>query len=318
MFRTFFRGLAMLAIVIATVGLLATTVDARVGGGMSSGSRGSRTYSAPPSTSTAPSGAPMQRSVTQPGLANSAPRPFGGGFFNRSGMLGGFLSGFLAAGLLGMLFGHGFGFGLGGFFSFIGLVLQLGLIAFIGMMLWRYFQRRNMPAYASNPSSNPYRGATPQQRSYFSGAPLGGSGGSAQRSDDVGITGADYDAFERLLGDIQTAYSAEDIAALRSHTTPEMLSYLSEDLAKNASRGIVNRISDVKLLQGDLAEAWREGDSEYATVAMRFSLIDCAVERSSGRVVDGDANRPQEATELWTFRRVRGGSWIVSAIQQTA
>ncbi len=105
---------------------------------------------------------------------------------------------------------------------------------------------------------------------------------------------------------------------LRSRTTPEMLSYLSEDLAKNASRGIVNRISDVKLLQGDLAEAWREGDTDYATVAMRFSLIDCAVERSSGRVVEGDANRPQEATELWTFRRVRGGSWIVSAIQQTA
>ncbi len=318
MFRTFFRGLATLAIVIATVGLLATTVDARVGGGMSSGSRGSRTYSAPPSTSTAPSGAPMQRSVTQPGLGNSAPRtsPFGGGFFNRGGMLGGFLSGFLAAGLLGMLFGHGFGFGLGGFFSFIGLLLQLGLIAFIGMMLWRFFQRRNMPAYASNPSSNPYRVVTPQQTSYFGGASLGG--GPAQRSDDVGITGTDYDAFERLLGEIQTAYSAEDIAALRSRTTPEMLSYLSEDLAKNAARGVVNRISDVKLLQGDLAEAWREGDTEYATVAMRFSLIDCAVERGSGRVVEGDATRPQEATELWTFRRVRGGSWIVSAIQQKA
>ena len=28
--------------------------------------------------------------------------------------------------------------------------------------------------------------------------------------------------------------------------------------------------------------------------------------------------RPIEATELWTFRRDRGGSWKLSAIQQTA
>jgi predicted lipid-binding transport protein (Tim44 family) len=30
----------------------------------------------------------------------------------------------------------------------------------------------------------------------------------------------------------------------------------------NASKGMVDRISDVKLLQGDLAEAWREGDTD--------------------------------------------------------
>jgi predicted lipid-binding transport protein (Tim44 family) len=93
-----------------------------------------------------------------------------------------------------------------------------------------------------------------------------------------------------------------------------MVSYFSEDLAQNASRGIVNRVSDVKLLQGDLAEAWREGGTEYATVAMRFSLNDTMVERASGRVVEGG---PQEVVESWTFRRTAGGPWMLSAIQQT-
>ena len=37
---------------------------------------------------------------------------------------------------------------------------------------------------------------------------------------------------------------------------------------------MINKVSGVKLLQGDLAEAWRENNDEYATVAMRFSLID--------------------------------------------
>ena len=60
--------------------------------------------------------------------------------------------------------------------------------------------------------------------------------GPAQRSDTVGITGTDYDAFERTLGDVQAAYSNEDIGALRARVTPEMLSYFSEDLAQNASR----------------------------------------------------------------------------------
>ena len=71
-----------------------------------------------------------------------------------------------------------------------------------------------------------------------------------------------------------------------------MLSYFSEQLAQNASRGVVNKVSDVKLEQGDLAEAWREGDAEYATVAMRYSLVDRFIDRASGRLVDGsDAPR---------------------------
>ena len=94
-----------------------------------------------------------------------------------------------------------------------------------------------------------------------------------------------------------------------------MVSYYAEELAQNSSRGVVNQLSNVKLLQGDLAEAWREGDDEYATLAMRYSLDDRMVERASGRVVE---QLPSEATELWTFRRGRGGDWILSAIQQTS
>ena len=77
---------------------------------------------------------------------------------------------------------------------------------------------------------------------------------------------------------------------------------------------MVDRISDVKLLQGDLAEAWREGDTDYATVAMRFSLNDETLDRDSGRVLQGG---PDEVTETWTFMRMRGGRWLVSAIQQS-
>ena len=132
--------------------------------------------------------------------------------------------------------------------------------------------------------------------------------------DEIGTTPADFDAFERLLGDVQTAYGAEDIGKLRNLVTPELLSYYLEDFNANASRGVINRLTDIKLLQGDPAEAWREGDTEYCTVAVRYSLKDEKVDRASGRVIEGG---PDEAVELWTFMRARGGNWIVSAVQQT-
>jgi predicted lipid-binding transport protein (Tim44 family) len=95
-----------------------------------------------------------------------------------------------------------------------------------------------------------------------------------------------------------------------------MLSYYAEELAANASRGVRNEITDVRLLQGDLAEAWREGGDDYATVAMRYQQNDALVDRNSGHVVDGGGG-PEEGTEYWTFRRAQGGPWMVSAIQQT-
>ena len=88
------------------------------------------------------------------------------------------------------------------------------------------------------------------------------------------------------------------------------------DLEANRARNQVNKVSATKLLQGDLAEAWREGDTDYASVAMRFSMIDQMLDRATGRVVSG-SDQPTEATEVWTFVRPRGGNWELSAIQQT-
>jgi predicted lipid-binding transport protein (Tim44 family) len=310
MIRFPFRRLMAVFAVALTLGMLASTADARVGGGFSAGSRGSRTFSAPPTTPTAPTqAAPIQRSITQPStqprFGTPATQP---SFFGR-GLLGGLAAGFIGAGLFGLLFGHGLFGGLGGFASILGLILQIGLIVLIARFLWSMWQRRQ-PAYASGPAMRDAPGAGGFGSFGF------GSGAAGPVGGKVDVTPADFDAFERLLGEIQTDFSNEDLAALRARVTPEMLSYFSEQLSENASRGLVNKISDVKLLQGDLAEAWREGGVEYATVAMRFALVDRTVDRSSGRLVDGSES-PQEVTELWTFMRSGGGHWLLSAIQQT-
>ena len=290
--------------------LAASPADARIGGGFSSGSRGTRTFSAPPSTSTAPSAAqPFNRTFTQPGSSGIGTSAAGGGFFNRpgGGMLRGLAAGFLGAGLLGMLFGGGMFGGLGGLSSLFGLILQIGLIVIVVRLAMSWWQRRNAPAYADGPPAG-----VGSQSTYRAGSGFGLGSASAP----LEILPADYEAFERLLSDIQAAWSNEDIAKLHTLATPEMVSYFTDDLQRNKARNVVNKVSGTKLLQGDLAEAWREGATDFASVAMRFSMVDKTLDRVSGRMVEG-SEQPAEATEVWTFLRPRGANWELSAIQQT-
>ena len=323
--RGIVRAMAIVLSVAVPLAITISAADARVGGGGSSGSRGSKTYSAPPSTTTAPGAAqPMNRSFTQPGTPGvGAPAAAGaaskGGFFNRPGMgmLGGLAAGFLGAGLLGMLFGGGLFSGLGSLSSIIGLLLQVGLIIIVVRLAMSWWQRRHTPAsaYANGPA--PATGGPAEgpgaQTSFRSGMGFGLGSGSAP----LEIQPADYEAFERLLGEVQAAWSNEDVAKLHTLATPEMVSYFSKDLEENKARNDVNKVTDVKLLQGDLAEAWREGETDYASVAMRFSLVDKTLERATNRLVAG-SETPIEATEVWTFARRRGADWELSAIQQTS
>jgi predicted lipid-binding transport protein (Tim44 family) len=291
------------ALAVAALALAPSLADARAGGGSSMGSRGMRSYSAPPPTSTAPSmAAPLDRSLAPqaspaPGYGMSQPGYARGGF--TSGLLGGLLG----AGIGGLLFGHGL-FGAGGF-GFIGFLLQLAILYFVGRWIFRMFTHR--PALAG-PGLG---GSFARMGQPAPGVPMGG--GAAARP--VTINAGDYQAFEQVLQDVQAAWSAQDIRRLQTLATPEMVSYFGEQLAEQSSRGVRNSVTDVHLQQGDLSEAWSEGNREYATVAMRFSMIDVTSD-SSGRVVDGSPSEHTSATELWTFMRSPGGRWVLSAIQQ--
>jgi predicted lipid-binding transport protein (Tim44 family) len=309
--RAAVKALAVALSLALPLMLAVSAADARVGGGFSSGSRGSRTFSAPPSTSTAPGSAqPFNRTFGQPASPGLNGTAAGGGFFNRpgGGMLRGLAAGFLGAGLLGMLFGGGLFGGLGGLSSLFGLLLQIGLIVIVVRLAMSWWQRRTTPAYAETPGA----GAGVGSSTFRTGGGFGLGSGNAP----LEIAPADYETFERLLGEIQAAWSNEDVARLHTLATPEMVSYFSKDLEENRARNQVNKVSGTKLLQGDLAEAWREGDTDFASVAMRFSMIDKTVDRSSGRLVAG-SEQPTEATEVWTFLRPRGANWELSAIQQT-
>ncbi|MGH2341839.1 TIM44-like domain-containing protein [Segnochrobactraceae bacterium EtOH-i3] len=318
--RAVIVGLFALLMAVAPLSDAFARAGSRSGG--SFGNRGAMTNTMPRTTPTAPNQAsPLAPS---PGVGQQAPRPgmatpaaaqpkrglFGGGF------MGGLLGGLFAAGLFGMLFGGGFGAGLGGFASILGLLLQVGLIVGLVWLAMRFFRGRqqNGPATAgAGPLGN--MGQARTMGGGMGGSPFGFGGGAAPKPQPITLDAQDFDQFESTLKAVQDAYSREDIATLRRLCTAEVAGVFEQEIAQNTEAGVRNLVSDVTLLQGDLSEAWREGSIDYATVAMRFGFTDRTVNRVTGQMVDG-SDQPQQAVELWTFRRAAGTRWALSAVQQ--
>jgi len=286
------------AMVLAPV-LAEARAGSSFGGGRSfssgMGSRGSRTYEN--------NGAqPLNRSMT-PAPAPSAPGygtpAYGGSFFSRHPFLTGLMGGFLGS----MLFGGGFfGHALGG-------LLTLVIVGFLIFFVIRLLAGGGRAAFAGGGGLMPRSvGAAAAPAAHFRGR-------------DVGVADADLNAFQMIHAAVQEAWSRGDLGRLRRLMTPEMVGYFSEELTKNASQGVQNIVSDVRLLQGDVTESWEEGDMQYATAHMRWSAIDyvARIGRDPGdasAVVSGNPRTPVEAEEVWTFVRRRGGDWLLSAIQQ--
>ena len=147
MLRSRFRLSLMLGAFAAVFTMIAADVaDAR--GRISFGSRGTRTESAPPATTTAPTARPIERSATQPTnpATNAAVRPALQAAPAAIANPPGFTGGLLGAGLFGLVLGAGLTGGLGSLASFLGLALQIGIIAAVVWALLGLLQGRNQPA----------------------------------------------------------------------------------------------------------------------------------------------------------------------------
>jgi predicted lipid-binding transport protein (Tim44 family) len=291
--------------------------EARAGsssGGFSSGmgSRGSRTYENN-------GGQPLSRSVTPlpatprpPGLAPAMPSPaYGGGsFFQRHPFMTGLAGGFIGS----WLFGHS-GYaaeGEGGSSgSMLGMLLQLLII---GLLI--YFAVRLFRGWASSGGPRGGGAGWPPRSAGAAAAPP-----RRDRGRDINVGDNDLEIFQKIHAAVQEAWSEGDLAKMRRLMTPEMLSYFSEELTRNASQGVRNIVANVELLKGDLTESWEEGDLQYATAYLRWRATDYVARsgRSPGDpdyIVSGDLRTPVEAEEMWTFVRRQGGDWLLSAIQQ--
>jgi hypothetical protein len=263
------------------------------------GSRGTRTFE--------PNGAgSISRSLhPAPGYGAASGygyRPFGygGSIFSRHPFLTGLFGGWVGSMLFHSMGGIGYAFG--GLFHLL----------IFGVLAWLLF-RLLSGGFAARAGQG--WGAMPRS------AGAAAAPATSYRGRDMTVGDSDLNDFQAIHGAVQEAWGHGDLARLRPLMTPEMLGYFSEEMTKNASQGVQNLVSNVRLVKGEVSEAWDEGDLQYATAYLRWSAIDQVLRLGSGpgvpdAVVGGDPRTPVEQEEMWTFVRQRGGRWLLSAIQQ--
>lgn len=294
--------------------------SARAGGGKSAGSRGSRSWSAPQSSPSAPSSS--RQAVPPASVQRSMPQ--------RSGWMGGLmggLMGFALGGLIGsMLFGH---FG-GGLFGGIGL-LEILLIGGGLFFLFSYLRRRQQPAPAT-----PYGYGSPQgvetpswqseSRYYDSTATMTATETDLERGirhirqmdsafDPASFIETASDAFFT----IQSAWTARDMGAVRDLLRPEMYETLHKECERMRVGRRVNRLENIAVRTIEVTEAWQEQGQDFVTVHFLASLLDYTVDEASSQVLEGSRTAPVKFEEYWTLTRPVGpNDWKLSAIQQPA
>jgi len=276
------RRPAFLLTAFAALALAFTPVlaEAKPGGGSSSGSRGSRTYSAPPPTQTAPNTArPMERTATQPSGPQQAGAPARPGVPPQAqpqrSFMGALAGGLLMGGLIGMFFGGGLMGGIGGFGAVLGMLLR---VALIGGLIWLAFRifRRRQPAPALAGGSVGYARQI-EPSAVAGGAASGGAHGLLAR--EVQLTPQGYQAFELCLLEVNAAWSRRDLKGLRDFATPEMVGYFSQDYRDLDARGWRNETRPPLMRR---PARWWKAARLNAKARPRFGLLCVVALRSAG------------------------------------
>ena len=315
------RSLALTTLMVFVLSGLLLIGDAwaRVGGGGSSGSRGSRSYSAPVS----PSPSPM--SPSRPTTPPPTSPPFQTSP-QRSGW-GGMLGGLLVGGLIGSLLFGGMGHGGFGGFGFLELLVIGGLV----YLAFRFMRsRQTEPAGAGGYSAPREYGSSSWQSqtssSYGSTAGVEAlpeatdldRGLSQIRQMDSGFDPTRFaDTATDLFFKIQAAWTQRDLDHVTDLLTPEMRDVLQKDCDRLRAERRINRLENIAVRRATVTEAWQERGQDFATVYFVASLVDYTTDESGTRVLDGNPNEPVKFEEYWTFARPVGPNpWKLSAIQQ--
>ena len=318
--RTMSRLLSGVVILTVLAMVVPDEVWARAGGGMSSGSRGTRSYSSPsrsysaPSPSTSPSTrpTPAPAPMAQPAPAGGFLRSMAGGIVG--GLLGGML--FRSLGFAGGADGAG-----GGGFGMMDMLLLAGIAYLIYWFVRRKRAAQEAPAtaYSSQMVGDVYGSGAPT-------ATLDAPGWQQDRDRGLGHLrqmdpGFDEAAFREMCTDrffqIQAAWMRRDADKLRPLLTEEMQGVFGKQIAAAKAKRQINKLENITVRSVELTEAWQESGQDYITARLLANLLDYTVDDTTGTIVDGSDSAPVKFEEFWTWVRPVGkNDWRLGAINQ--
>ncbi len=337
MLKIWTKGILILfALLCLSTWALQMEAWARVGGGSSMGSRGSRSMSAPkPYTAPRPTQPSSTYNPTQPTTPppGATATPSSGSSFMRSfggGLLGGLAGGLLFGSLFGGPSAHG-GVGAtgGGGIGFFDILLLAG----IAYLIYWYIKKKRQEAAATSgyyqssgtvelPPQPMYPPVydQPQQIGALQGDQDLERGLANIRQYDPAFNEARFqEASMDNFFKIQGAWANRDMATVKNLLTDDMYRIFQGDADALKAQKKINRLENIAVRSVDITEAWQESGSDFITVRVLANLLDYNVDETSGQVIEGSKTEPVKFEEYWTFTRgVGGNDWRLSAINQPA
>jgi len=235
-------------------------------------------------------------------------------------MAGGLLGGFLGGMLFRSLGFGGYG-GMGGGFGLMDLVI----LAAIGLAIYWVVKQRSQPAPTEGPYQRVELGEREPER--YQGAASQAT--MAQETDlDQGLAyirqmdpgfeeGRFREACTDLFFKVQAAWGNRDLESVRAILTPQMYSQLAEDVGRLKTERRINRLENIAVRSVELTEVWQEKGQDYVTVRFLANLLDYTVDEGTSQVVEGSRTNPVKFEEFWTVTRPVGPNpWLLSAINQ--
>ena len=297
----------------ATLAVFDDDVYARAGGGRSSGSSGSRSYSVPNRPVSTP---PTPNQTTTAPSSQSA----GGGFLRS--MAGGLIGGMLGGMLFSSLGFGGTGAGIGG--SGIGL-FEIILLGAVGYFIYGIVKRRREAFATANPESAQSGRYTTDQLSSSrtdSQMPTGdaaiGDGIRYIQQMDPSFDDTKFkDEAMDIFFNIQSAWANRNLAMVTTHLTDEMKNILQQDISSLLREKKINRLENIAVRKVDIVEAWQEAGQDFIKILFTANLLDYTTDELTGSIVAGSKTEPVKFEECWTFTRPVGNNpWKLSAISQ--
>ncbi len=288
----------------------------RVGGGRTSGSRGSRPVA--PSRSYSPQKPAQPPSGAQEAAPIPQQQPRGGGFLR--GLGGGILGGILG----GMLF-RGLGFGgdgtSGGGIGLFEILLFAALVYFA--YLWFVKRRRAAAAegyYQQSVQTGEPIYQTPSPPTYgpqYETEDLQKGVGHIRDMDASFDQNKFKDVSTDLFFKIQGAWTNREISGVKDLFTEEMFKVIGDDVHRLKLDRKINKLENIAVRSVEVVEAWQESGNDFVTVKFHANLLDYTVDESTAQVLSGSNTEPVKFEELWTFARPVGNHpWRLSAIEQ--
>jgi predicted lipid-binding transport protein (Tim44 family) len=306
--------IVMLAALFLGITVFELTAEARSGGGRSSGSRGSRTYTKPAAPSSQPNQQRQQQQAA-PAPNQMQQQPMGGSFMRSmaGGLMGGLIGSMLFSSFAGASGGMGGGGGIG--------LFEIILLAGIGYLIFRFIKKKkaesqSVSGFQPDIASSTTYGQV-QADPMMIADPVN-TGLDHIRQMDAGFDPARFsETAMDIFFKIQAGWMNRDLSKVAGLLTDEMRTILQGDVDELLRNKRINRLENIAVRNVELAEVWQESGQDFITTLIHANLLDYTTDEA-GTVLEGSTTDPVVFKEFWTFSRpVGNNSWQLSAIQQS-